>query len=124
MNEDEKVDNFWRKHYDWMTDDQWECFEMLCDLFYGVHHIQGKIKPCGKGIEINTRASNWAASFDFNGLTRAVVMAHDRMIRFEIEPSGPGLLKLCLHKRHKREGAMHERHPTMEQAIEKIREAA
>lgn len=110
------VHSFWRQHYDWMTDDQWQCFLMLCDIYRGPHHVQGKVKPAGTGIELNTRLGSFA-TFDFNDLTRAVIMAHDRMIRFEIMPSGPGLLKLHLHKRHQREGRMFERHPTIEEAI-------
>ncbi len=105
-------------NYKWMTPDQFECFTMLCDLMRGYHHVSGNIKPCGSGIEINTRATGWA-TFDFNHLTTAVVMAHKRSIRFEIEPSGPRMLKLCLHKRQ-RTGLMHERHPTLEQAMEAI----
>lgn len=112
--------DYYRKHYDWMSDDQFECFEMLCSLFHGAHHVFGSIKPHGSGIENNTRQSGFS-TFDFAYLTRAVIMAHDRMIRFTIQPSGPGMLKLVLHKRHKREGQMHERHPTIEKAIEDFR---
>jgi hypothetical protein len=108
------------KQYPWMSEDQFECFLMLCDLFRGAHHLRGAVKPCGQGIETNQRYGNFA-TFDYNNLTRAVVMAHDRCIRFEIEPSGPGLLKLSLHKRHTREGQMHERHPTLEEHIASIR---
>ena len=110
--------------YNWMSDDQWECFEMLCDLCKGAHHIGGKVKPWGKGIAVNLRYGFYAATYDYNGLTRAVIMAHDRCIRFEIEPSGPGMLRLVFHKRHLREGGeMHERHPTLESAIEMVRGA-
>lgn len=108
---------------DWMTDDQWECAEMLADLFYGWHHIQGEIKQSGRGIKLNTTASNWAATYDYDGLTRAVVMGHDRMIRFEFQPSGPRMMQLHLSKRHLRDGRMHERHPTLEDAVAAIRGA-
>ena len=101
---------------DWMTDDQWYCTVMLADLFCGFHHMYGTVKPFGLGIELNSRHGHWA-TFDFDGLTRAVIMAHDRMVRFEIRPSGPGLLKLVLWRRHTREGPMNRRHPTMEQAL-------
>lgn len=107
-----------------MNEDQWECFEMLCDLFFGAHHVHGKIYECGpKGIYINcTNANNVFGTFDYSNLTRAVIMAHDRCIRFSIEPSGPSMLKLVFHKQHKRDGQMHERHPTLEQAIETLRD--
>ncbi|MBY3433074.1 hypothetical protein HFN89_02625 [Rhizobium laguerreae] len=118
MSEDDR-DEFYREP--WMTDVQWECAKMLADLFYGFHHITGTIKPDGSGIKIGVERGNWAASFDYDGLTRAVVMAHDRMIRFEISPAGPERLKLHFHKRHQREGKMRERHPTIEEAVKAIR---
>jgi len=106
----------------WMSDDQNECFELLADLFQGYHHICSEPKEHGTGIALNTSCHR-LATFDFSGLTRAVFLAHDRMIRLEIRPSGPGMLKLMLHKRHKREGRMHERHPTVEQALAAHRES-
>lgn len=102
---------------DWMTDDQYECYEMLADLFMGWHHINGKLHEWGTGIKLNTSQTGSMASFDFDGLTRAIILAHDRMIRFAIVPSGPGMLGLELFKRHSRDGRMHERHPTIEDAI-------
>lgn len=116
MNAEEK---YHRK--DWMSDDQWECWQMIRDLFFGFHHVHGKLHEWGYGIALNTSQTGSFATFDFDGLTRAVLMAHDRMIRFSIEPSGPGMLKLVLHKRHKRDGYMSEKHPTIEQAIELFR---
>lgn len=83
----------------------------------------GKLHPCGQsGLYINsTNFGNRAATYDFSALTKAVVLAHDRMIRFSIEPSGPGMLKLFAHKRHARSGRMHERHPTIEEAVSEVR---
>jgi hypothetical protein len=103
----------------WMTDNQWLCAEFLADLFHGFHHLHGILRECGpNGVEINsTSSANRFASFDFDYLTRAVFMAHARCIRFSIEPSGPGMLKLSAHQRHTRTGAMHERHPTIEDAL-------
>lgn len=111
-----------RYRKDWMTDDQWECYLMLSDLFRGFHHVTGKLHNWGGGIKLNATQVGAFATFDFDILTRAVIMAHDRMIRFEIVPSGPRMLGLILHKRHHREGAMHERHPTIECAIKTSRD--
>lgn len=82
------MSSFWRKHYDWMNEDQWQCFEMLCDLFGGAHHVYGKVRAnVGNGIIINARnCHNKFATFDYDVLTKAVILAHDRMIRFAIEP--------------------------------------
>jgi hypothetical protein len=100
----------------WMTDDQWECAQMFADVVGGFHHITGTIKPHGEGIKVSDYSGRWA-TFDFDRLTRLVVLAHDRMIRACVEPSGPRMIGVTLWKRHTREGSMFERHPTMEQAI-------
>ena len=107
--------------YQWMTDDQFECMKMLSDLCGGMHHVFQKIYPSGRGIMINLQSGFCAATVDFNGLTKAVLMAHDRCIRFEIRPSGPGMLKLFFHKRHQRDGDLSLRHPTIETAIAEYR---
>ena len=96
---------------------------MLGDLFFGFHHVTGRLHEWGTGIRLNTTSVGYFATFDFDRLTRTVVMAHDRMIRVEICPSGPGMLGLVLFKRHTREGPMHQRHPTIEEAISAIRGA-
>ena len=114
-------EKYYRK--DWMTDDQWECANLYADLVGGFRHILGKVKSFGRGIEINTTTQRFA-TYDFDGLTRLVVLAHDRCIRAEFQPSGPGMLKVVLHKRHKRQGRMHERHPTLEDHIKIIRKGA
>lgn len=104
----------------WMTDDQWQGALFLRDLFGGFHHVRGNIKDCGRGVQLNTRSTHFA-TFDFDGLTRAVFMAHDRCMRLEIATSGPGMICLKLHKRHTREGRLMERHPTLEEAVDSWR---
>ena len=103
----------------WMTDDQYECACLFADVVGGFHHIFGKLKAWGDGIQSNVLGS-WA-SFDFDQLTRILVLGHDRMIRVEIGSSGPGMFRVVLHKRHTREGSTSKRHPTIETAIIRIR---
>lgn len=103
-----------------MSAEQKECYEMLCDLALGEHHLHGIVRAYGRGIHINSRF-NGLATFDFDGLTRLVLLAHDRCIRAEIAPSGPGMIGITLFKRPKRTGSGFERHPTIEEAIEMFR---
>lgn len=100
-----------------MTPDQVECYELLCDLVGGDHHITGKVYGFGRGIRASV-FSGQLSTFDFDMLTRLVLHAHDRCIRAELIASGPGRVGIALHKRHTREGTMSTRHPTIEQAIE------
>ena len=105
---------------DWMSDDQYECCKLLADVVGGFHHIYTPIRESGSdGIETNICGS-WA-SYDFDQLTKIIIMGFDRMIRIEISSCNMRYFKLRLHKRHKREGLIMEKIPRIEEYIEKIR---
>lgn len=93
------------------TDAQRECVAVLSDTFLGEHHVP-KCYVWGKGILC--ACDRPLSTFDFDGLTRLVVSAHDRCVRVEIAPRGPQVIAICLHKRSGREGAVWDRHPTLE----------
>lgn len=109
---------YYRK--DWMSDDQWECAQLFARVVGGFHHVNSDFKKWGSGIKINSHSRAWA-SFDYNNLTKLIVLGHDEMIRIEVVPSGPNMVGFALWKRHKRKGGMAERHPTIEEAISTIR---
>jgi hypothetical protein len=112
--EDEDHDiRYYRK--DWMSDDQWACAKMFAAVVGGFHHVTGSFKPLGYGIKVHVYGG-WA-TFDNSRLTGLVVAAHDHMIRVALIPSGPCRVGFGLWKRHKRDGSMYERHPTIEDAI-------
>lgn len=60
------------------------------------------------------------STWDFDLLTRLVVMCHDRCLRLEVCGCGPGLMRLSFFPR-RRDGDMAKRHPTMEDAVAGIR---
>lgn len=103
-----------------MTEAQRACFDLLCDVFHGEHHAPERVYAFGRGIKCNAE-SHRLSTFDFDYLTRLVVLAHDACVRVEIVSSGPGRIGLVLHKRAGRTGSSYDRHPTMEEAIERVR---
>lgn len=103
-----------------MTEAQRECFGLLCEVFHGEHHAPDRIYAFGRGIKCSAE-SHRLSTFDFDYLTRLVVLAHDRCVRVEIVSSAPGRVGLVLHKRAGRDGSSYERHPTIEEAIVRIR---
>jgi hypothetical protein len=103
-----------------MTDKQSQCYDLLCALFRGSHHLDGTIRECGEGIEYIFFGS--MATWDFDELTRLVVLAHDRCIRAEVHPCTPQMLRLFLHVRE-RTGSVSHRHPTIEDAMASCRGA-
>lgn len=103
-----------------MTEAQRACFDLLCEVFHGEHHAPERIYAFGRGIKCNAE-SHRLSTFDFDYLTRLVVLAHDACVRVEIVSSGPGRIGLVLHKRAGRTGSSYDRHPTIEEAIERVR---
>jgi hypothetical protein len=96
-----------------------EAKNFFSELYYGEHHIPGKIKEWGSGFCVEDFAG--MATFDYNMLTRFVIACHDNCIRGEIRPSNPRSMKVIIHKRQGRAGDFGKRHPSIEDAIEAIR---
>lgn len=87
--------------------------------FYGgEHHIPSEVKSFGYGWAVIQ--NNEIATYDFNAMTRLVVMAHDLCVRVEVSAVSKHTLKVAIWKRQ-REGAIYKRHPTLEQAVPLIR---
>ncbi|MFD3283956.1 hypothetical protein ACE41O_12620 [Alteromonas macleodii] len=120
---DEPTATEWLNKYreEWMSDDQWLCALFLNRLFKGFHHIHAPFREFGRGICINTRHS-YFATFDYDTLTKAVIMAHNWGIRLEVGGSGPGMIKISITRRKVREGGMSLRHPTIQEAVEKYKD--
>jgi len=110
-----------RYRLDWQSDDQWLCHLFLQKLFLGFHHMPRDPKPYGCGIELNFKP-NYMSNFDYDMLTRMVIIAHNWGIRCEIDGSGPGMIKLRPWKRHKRDGEMYQRMPTIHEMVEKYKD--
>lgn len=98
--------------------DKQEAIDFFSEFFFGEHHFPGEIKEWGYGWIIP--AQNNLSTYDFNHLTRLVVMAHDKCIRVELVPKGMNRICIAIHKRI-REGDYYQRHPTMEDAVISIR---
>lgn len=96
-----------------------EAIEFFSDFFFGEHHFPSNLKEWGSGWAMPIK--NSLSTYDYNHLTRLVLMAHDRCIRVEISPRGMNTMYIILHKRIRESDDMSKRHPTMEQAIEHIR---
>jgi hypothetical protein len=101
--------------------DKQEAIDFFAALFYGEHHIPGEVKECGYGWQLVMTYGSLSTT-DYNGLTRLVLLAHDRSIRADICAHGMSRMLIKVHKRL-REGSFTESHPTIEEHIPKIRES-
>jgi hypothetical protein len=100
-----------------LTRDEAEKF--FAEFYFGSHHIPGmKVHEFGYGFMVKHDRGD-LATYDFNHLTRLVLMAHRDCYRVSIENHGSRAMKIAICKRQ-REGGMCDRHPTIEQAIEQF----
>lgn len=98
------------------TDDQLLASYALCIVQKGYHHL-GKIKADGRTGVVSSIYGN-ASTFDYDTLTRIVLVAHQMGVRMSVGSSGPRMIKLTAHARHssdETEGELSfaERHPSL-----------
>lgn len=94
--------------------DEQKAREFFSILYYGEHHLPGKVKSFGEGWSIIHPGD--CSTYDFNFLTRLVFLAHDMAVRVSIMQGGPNALKIAIWQRQ-REGRLFERHPTIDEAL-------
>lgn len=113
-----------RKYKKWMSKNQKRCYDFLCDMSGGSHHVYEKIHQLGDwGIKINTQRE--FSTYDFNLLTQIVIMAHKRAIRVNFSGSGPNMVKLVITtRRHDKQSKLGygERHPSLDDLIIQCKE--
>lgn len=94
-----------------MSENQEFCSSLLALWAGGWHHLP-KVHPFGEGVAIN-----WAgdlSTFDGDGLTRLVLLAHEHAVRIEIASSGPRLVKIIAHRRSHDAPKYYQRHPDLQ----------
>lgn len=107
---------------DEFTEDQQFCIDMLSEWALGRHHLP-IIRPWGMGVHINW--SQDLATFDFDRLTRLVILAHKHAVRIEIRGSTPRMVRIVAHRRrHDSTGCMYERHPALGDLKQRINDLA
>lgn len=96
--------------------------ELLTIAYKGTHHIPNA-RRVNWGSDYWIEVNIWdgtLATFYADLLTRIVILCHDLAIRMELRQSGRGMVKLCFSHGEK-EGALGQRHATIETAVAKLR---
>lgn len=100
---------------------------VLARVFGGLHHINVRrikwdIHSDGGYSYAEYSTCQELSTFDAGLLTTLVIAAHKACIRATVAPSGPRMVKIQMWPRDGREGRRSHRHPTIEQAIETMRD--
>lgn len=104
-----------------------DAVDFFATIFGGAHHIPGpkhggdNVREWGEGWCVIT--SGDLATYDGDVLTRLVILAHDRLVRVAVSPTGMRL-RIEIHQRGARTGSVWERHPTIETAVDNWRKFA
>lgn len=93
---------------------------MLAEWVGGKHHLP-KVHEFGTGICINHYGD--LSTYDWNRLTRLVLLAHRDFVRIEIASSGPRMVKIIAHRRKPKEDkdSQWQRHPSLGDLITEIK---
>jgi len=97
---------------------------ILANAYHGIHHVpywSRRKEHRGAFPSIQVAVLDGISTYDFDTLTRLVIASHDACVRLEICWSGPRMLKLMFHPRVRENESIACRHPTIEEAIERIR---
>lgn len=97
-----------------------EATEFFSWFYGGEHHFPSKIKQFGSSGWVITHDRGDIATYDYNGLTRLVLMAHEKCYRVSIMPWNFKSMKICIWKR-RRDGDFSRRHPDIDKAIESFK---
>ncbi|MCA0270415.1 MAG: hypothetical protein LCH53_14520 [Bacteroidetes bacterium] len=98
----------------------------LLDLWaLGIYHISHEVRH----KRVDWSNPNWIeivvrdglSTFDSDGLTRLVLLAHDHALRVEVEAAAHGYLRLVMHGRSHKEKSLARHHPTLEDAVARHR---
>lgn len=99
--------------------------DILGATFLGIYHLDTRALRRVRWddnllVEVTIRKE--LATYDGSELTRLVVLCHDACVRLAIEGVGPGYLRLIFHARVGRDARLGYRHPTIETAVDAVRD--
>lgn len=105
-----------------------EAIDFFSTIYGGLHHIPGPrnatpeecVKPWGSGSWLVNHHGE-LSSYDWDTLTRLVLLGHERCIRVSVLHGGPRSVRVGISARSRVPSIM-EGHPTIEEAVAKFRE--
>lgn len=94
-----------------LSDDVKDRFGQVVGYAFGGWHHVGDPKRCGTGVKFSTYGG--LATFDFNQLTKLVLISHAVRVRAEIGQGGPRQLNVYLHPRIDKPDSWSDHHPSL-----------
>lgn len=95
--------------------------DILGEVYRGLYHLPQSSRHQWEHPHYMKIPVRSVATFDNSDLSHLVILCHDRCVRLEITPGGAGQINLCFSKRDRNAECSFDRHPTLEEQIEKFR---
>lgn len=96
--------------------EEWHRGAYHCPLFLN-NYPDKRMRELVQNSMIEYNIIHDLATYDFDHLTRAVILAHKHCLRFAVCPSGPGMLKVRLWPRDPDGKTLFTRHPSLDDLI-------
>lgn len=104
-----------------MTDEERQrCDAVIDRLFHGRHHVDRYVYD-ETGVFVQCKSHSCLSTFDFNQLTRFVLLCHKYCVRGEISPCMRDL-RIRIHPRDKNGKNIYSRHPDLLELISQAQE--
>ena len=105
-----------------LTEAERTLVSLVCDaMMTGPWNLQWKsLDGDDRYASVSVR-DNQLATYDFDALTRLVILAHDRCYRLALSQSAPRRIRIEIWRRRGRNGDFTQRHATIEEAIASVR---
>jgi len=97
-----------------------EAVKFFAEFYGGEHHIPGDVRENDNGWW-GVAHYGELASYDYNYLTRLVLLAHDRCIRVSVHGCNGDHVRISIWNRDPAEECIMSGHPTIEEALSKWR---
>lgn len=102
--------------------DQREATAFFAAFYRGESHIVNPVKPYGLGWRtVHHIGVDGLSTFDYDMLTRLVLLAHDRCVRVSLYPRDRQNVYIVIVGKVRGSGTLVTDHPTIEEAVAKFR---
>lgn len=98
-----------------------EADDFFAVVFRGINHAPKRRRDAAHTVSVSVYAPCGISTYDYDELTRFVLLCHDRCYRGVVAQSAPRHLRLSITKRSRDNDSIAENHPTVEEAVAHLR---
>lgn len=90
-------------------------------VFRGINHAPKRRRDAAHTVSVSVYAPCGLSTYDYDELTRFVLLCHERCYRGAVSQSAPRHIRLSITKRSRESDRIEANHPTIEEAVAHMR---